>query len=190
MFGDERRAGALPLCVAALPGTAIEHSTAGAERAEPGLAGYPLAVGRHDSCPSLFPLAEFAEAVSYMCGTEPASPGTIKHRSVLSAGDLPKECVNWEHACIHSCSRYTGVRTSPRPRTSFTICSSIKMEWPASRSSQVFTRTSIGTSGWDRITRTLFRFCQILRSVFHTAPNGKPSERFHDQDIFTYPHWS
>jgi len=63
MFGDERRAGALPHCVAALPGTAIEHSTAGAERAEPGLAGYPLAVGRHDSCPGWFCVTEFTEAV-------------------------------------------------------------------------------------------------------------------------------
>ncbi len=146
MFGDDSRAGALPHCRAALPGTAIDHSTAGAERAEPGLAGYPLAVGRHDSCPSLFPLAEFAEAVSYMCGTEPASPSTIKYRSAVSTGGLPKECVDLEHACIHSFSRYTGVRTSPRPRTSFTIRSSSKIGWPASRSSHVFTRTNIGTS--------------------------------------------
>ena len=102
--GDSTRERPDLLCTTTLPGTAIGHSTAGAERAEPRLAGDPLAVVVEDSCPGLFSLAEFTKAVCGMDGTEPASPGTVIYRSVVPAGRLAEERVNWEHARIHSLS--------------------------------------------------------------------------------------
>lgn len=146
MFGDERRGGSVPIRTATLPALTIGHSTACAGGAEPYLAGNPLAVVIDDSRPDLFSVAEFTEAVSRMCGAEPPPPCAIKHRSVLSAECLAEQCLDCEHACIHALPRYTGVRTSPRPTTSFTMRSSNKIGCPARRSSHVFTRTSIGTS--------------------------------------------